>query len=111
MATFREAERASEGQLFVGRERELEVFSEWLDAETPQILSVSGPGGSGKTTLIAAFARLARERGRDVKLIEGGSGDFRPTSDDLPGAAFLHALGGGDTKSVLAKLKATHPRP
>lgn len=49
------------------------------------MLHVHGPGGIGKTTLLAAFAQLAEECGREVIALDARN--FEPTP-----AAFLRAL-------------------
>lgn len=59
---------------FVGRTAELELFSTWLEASSNQaavsdsreafsVLWVYGPGGIGKSTLLRAFADVARNAG------------------------------------------------
>src|SRR5690349_5596790 len=55
MPTIRLALAGLEQQLFSGRLAELTFFREWLDIEGEPlgILYVSGPGGSGKSTLVA----------------------------------------------------------
>jgi hypothetical protein len=52
---------------FVGRVAELELFRFALEAHEPpfSVLWICGPGGIGKTTLLAALADSARELGRD----------------------------------------------
>lgn len=53
------------GRGFVGRTAELDSFKDCLSGATDhRILFVHGPGGIGKTTLLDAFVRLARELGR-----------------------------------------------
>ena len=46
-----------EQRLFVGRERELDVFRSWLTlaSDTPEILFISGPGGMGKSSLLTGL--------------------------------------------------------
>src|SRR5262245_43311149 len=60
-------------QRFVGREREIDAFRSVLVAGEPPfaVWHINGPGGVGKTTLIQAFSRLARDAGRRVIHIDG----------------------------------------
>jgi hypothetical protein len=57
---------------FVGRAAELELFRAALEApETPfSVLWIHGPGGVGKTTLLAALADVARSAGREPALLD-----------------------------------------
>ncbi len=73
MPTFGEAVGALEDELFVGRERELAEFEQWLTAERPtlELLNVSGRGGVGKSALLRAFARTAPRLGRPVVMVDG----------------------------------------
>jgi hypothetical protein len=72
------AERAS--QTFVGRAEELALLGLALLDEGPVVTQVHGIPGVGKTSLLDAFARMARERGatvirldcRSVEPTEGG---------------------------------------
>jgi hypothetical protein len=95
--TIGEALGELEANLFVGRERQLDEFREWLASEEtpPSILNVTGPGGVGKTALLAAFERRARAAGRKVAAVDGR--DLIPLPD-----AFLAALGDPDTSSIAA---------
>jgi hypothetical protein len=104
MATVREALENAERELFVGRERELELFECWLSADPlpPQVLEVSGPGGIGKSTLLAAFRRVAQAHDRPVVDV-----DLRGAPKST--AAFLSLLGGTDVQSVAEHLNAFHP--
>lgn len=86
MATTQQAARAHESRFFVGRERELAAFRAWLEADEPSILSLSGPGGVGKTALLWAFEREAEAAGRTVVHVDGRA--VLPTRGD-----FLAALG------------------
>ena len=52
---------------FVGRAAEITTFAEALDGVSrDRVLFVHGPGGIGKTTLLDAFARRARQAGPSV---------------------------------------------
>ena len=61
-----------EERWFVGRERELAVFEQWLTTATPvpAVLTVTGRGGVGKSSLLRAFARRAGALGRSVVAID-----------------------------------------
>jgi hypothetical protein len=86
-------------EAFVGRQDELVSFREWLVAETPSaaILNVFGPGGIGKSALLAAFAGVIEGDGRLSIVADGGT--FRATPE-----AFLEVLGGGTTEEATARL-------
>lgn len=102
MASIEQAAREREERSFVGRERELAAFQAWFDSEEPEILSVAGPGGVGKTTLLAAFARLARSGERSVVLVDGRT--VLPTREE-----FVAALGQQSLEDAVAELNATRP--
>lgn len=67
-------------QLFVGREREMAAFSSWLaeSVNGPKILSVTGPGGVGKSTLLRAFVRELGISGRSSMFLDGRVVDPSP---------------------------------
>jgi hypothetical protein len=71
---------------FVGREQELTVLREALHAPVPpfSVLSVYGPGGVGKTTLLRAFADLSREAGLPTYRVDAR--DIEPTPDGFTSA-------------------------
>jgi tetratricopeptide (TPR) repeat protein len=54
-----------EGERFVGRDRELQLFAEELQREPPRTLVfyLTGQAGVGKTTLLRRYQLLAQERG------------------------------------------------
>lgn len=57
---------------FVGRERPLQLSRAALDGDGPtRIIHVHGPGGVGKSALLRAIERQARERGRPVVHLDG----------------------------------------
>ncbi|MEX2394288.1 MAG: hypothetical protein WD826_07400 [Actinomycetota bacterium] len=56
-----------EAGLFVGREREMELFASWLvSGAAKPVLNVVARGGMGKSTLLGAFRRHAVQEGRAV---------------------------------------------
>jgi hypothetical protein len=73
---------------FVGRRAEIEVFRSALRASEPPfaVLLVHGPGGIGKTALLAEYARLAAGAGGFAVRLDGHDLDPSP-------AGFLVALG------------------
>ena len=83
MPTIRAAMDRLDERLFVGREREVTLFRHWLakGSDEPAILHVSGPGGTGKTTLLRAFRRVAEAEGWRVVLADGSA--FKPTPAQL----------------------------
>jgi predicted outer membrane repeat protein len=104
MPTIAEAVAAGEQALFVGRANEVQVFERWLSSDPlpPEVLEVSGPGGIGKTSLLAAFRRVAQGRGRTVVEV-----DMRGAAGNA--AALLESLGGSDPDSAVAHLNAVCP--
>jgi energy-coupling factor transporter ATP-binding protein EcfA2 len=74
--------------LFVGRDRELALFRDALTSSEPPfaILSITGPGGVGKSTLLRQFEHLATEAGAHPILVDGHTVDPTP-------AGFLAAAG------------------
>jgi hypothetical protein len=88
--TSRLADRliAARRRRFVGRHAELELFRTALVASEPPFVALHlyGPGGMGKTTLLAEYARIAAEAGALAVRLDGRELDPSP-----PG--FLHALG------------------
>src|SRR5262245_22976199 len=73
---------------FVGRASELQTLEHALAATLPPfgVLWIHGPGGIGKTSLLAAMRDLAIGIGRRVVQVDGASIEPRPE-------AFLEALG------------------
>ena len=74
-------------QRFIGRSTEMALFARALTADDPPffVLYVHGPGGVGKTTLLAQFARMAQQAG--VAALTVDARNLEPTS-----AAFLASL-------------------
>jgi hypothetical protein len=105
MPTLGQAVSGLEEQLFLGRERELATFREWLSEAParPEILNVHGPGGIGKSALLSAFGRLAEAAGRRVVDLDA-RGLAVADRDGL-----LAALGGGSLEMVLARLNERPP--
>ena len=56
----------------VGRARELAALSRLVDGDGLRILSLFGPGGIGKTTLVSAAVQHARKLGERVLWLDGG---------------------------------------
>lgn len=77
MPTIGDALRAREAELFVGREEHLEAFARWLGSTQP-ILSVSGPGGMGKSMLLRRFRDIAEREGREVVLVDARTSEASP---------------------------------
>jgi hypothetical protein len=76
---------------FVGREAELAAFDAALaGGDGPCLLHVHGPGGMGKTTLLAELRMRARDAGRPVIALDGR--DHDTTQDRL--REQVHAAGG-----------------
>lgn len=90
-----------DAQLFVGREEELALFQRWLGAQPAPAgaLYLWGPGGSGKSALLRAFARTATKSGRVVVHVDGR--DLRAQPDD-----FARALGGPTLAAAIERLNA-----
>jgi hypothetical protein len=86
VAGIEQAVREQDRRVFVGRAQELALFERWLGSRERSALSVTGPGGVGKSELLAAFQRAALDAGRPVAGIDGAA--IPPT----PSAA-LAALG------------------
>src|SRR5215207_8776208 len=80
--------RAARRRWFVGREAERQLFRDALLAEDLPfcVLHVYGPGGVGKTTLLAEFARIAEEAGAAAHLLDARNVEAMPE-------AFSAALG------------------
>lgn len=72
--TLRDSARIADDARFVGREQELAIFADVLDADTPsRVLFIHGPGGIGKSALLRAGARLAERCGYRAVHIDGRS--------------------------------------
>ncbi|MCL4543396.1 MAG: ATP-binding protein [Chloroflexi bacterium] len=72
MTSAEEARDALEIRFFVGRQNELAAFRTWLATESPipEVLNIYGHGGVGKTALLRALRRTARELGRQAVLLD-----------------------------------------
>jgi DNA-binding CsgD family transcriptional regulator len=58
-------------RLFVGRDRELALFSRNLSERGGSLLFLSGQAGIGKSSLLRQYERVCLERGNPVALIDG----------------------------------------
>lgn len=84
---------------FVGRADELARFRAVLEADLPPVavLYVHGPGGVGKSALLARFTQAARDAGRDPVVLDGRA--VEPTVDGVV-AALARALGVAEADAV-----------
>ena len=89
-ATIGARRRAASRRCFVGREAEIELVRSALaaDAPSPAVVFVHGPGGVGKTALLAALAELAASMDRRVVRLDMRSVEPSP-------AGFLAHFGAG----------------
>ncbi len=80
---------AHDQRLFVGREQEIVRFAAWLERPNApfSLLNVSGPGGVGKSTLLRAFARVARGQDLQVVHVDGQNLSIAANGGMLPGFA------------------------
>ncbi|NNN19946.1 MAG: ATP-binding protein [Acidimicrobiaceae bacterium] len=103
-ATIGQALAQRDRQLFVGREGEIAAFSSWLaeSANGPKILSVTGPGGVGKSTLLRAFVRELATSGRSSMFVDGRVVD--PSPEGL--AAALGARSKDEATDMLAATRS-----
>jgi non-specific serine/threonine protein kinase len=91
---------------FVGRERELAAIRDLLQGETVRLVTLSGPGGVGKTRLALRVAESIEDRFADGALFVS----LAPVRDpDLVAAAFAAALGVRDMREqpLAATLRAS----
>ena len=108
----------TQGHSFVAREPELTRLQAFLDraiAGEGQICFVAGEAGSGKTTLIQEFSRVAQERHGDLVVAIGqcdaqsGGGDsylpFREILDLLTGDVDAKLAGGSITEENAGRLR------
>ncbi len=93
-----------ESQSFVGRPQELESFRRWLTAadSAGAVLDVFGPGGVGKSTLLRAFARLARKLGWPTLVVDARDISCTP-------AGLAAGLGASSEGRALARLNRLRP--
>jgi len=83
-----------EERLFVGRGEELEFFRSWLEPSGSRpLLNITGPGGIGKTALLAAYKRAADAEGRPTLAIDLSMMDATPEF-------LLMRLGGATTEEI-----------
>lgn len=104
MPTLGEAARVGERQLFVGREKELQRFRQWLQSEPdpPEIISVSGYGGVGKSALLGEFARISSELGYEIAPVDARNSPATPEG-------FATQLGESSLAVAAEKLSVTKP--
>jgi len=93
----------------VGRDRELAVLMDAVEAEAPLVRFVQGPSGIGKTTLIQALISSLTQKGTRALFVDGR--DVEPTPQGVL-SALARALGAGETslKAAPAALNAAGPR-
>jgi hypothetical protein len=79
---------------FVGRAAELELFESALDGSPLAVLFIHGPGGVGKTALLAAFAEAAERRGVAVTRVDLRSIELSPPGFEaaIPALRRRHVL-------------------
>jgi hypothetical protein len=88
-----------EERLFVGRGKELQFFDSWLEGSGARpLLNITGPGGIGKTALLAAYKRAADAEGRPTLAIDLSLMDTTPEF-------LLGRLGGPDVEQIAARWK------
>lgn len=96
--------------VFHGREAELATLEQWANADRCQVITISGMGGVGKTTLAARFARRAAA---DFAYVFWRSLHNAPPLDEiiadclqlLSGGRLLAAQYAGQERSVIALLR------
>lgn len=91
--TLRELGDQLEIASFVGRERELAVLLRTLEEDGQLVTFVHGIAGIGKSSLLGAFVRRAREHGATVIRID--CANIEPTDRGFM-AELARAIGGGD---------------
>jgi DNA-binding SARP family transcriptional activator len=89
-------------RLFVGRQAERQRFEDWLADPDARVLTVWGPGGIGKTTLLQMLASRAAETGRIVVWLDGHEMQPQP-------ASFLASIRPGRPADVWGWLEKTSP--
>ena len=83
-----------EERLFVGRGEELEFFRSWLEPSGSRpLLNITGPGGIGKTALLAAYKRAADAEGRPTLAVDLSLMGVTP-------ADLLNRLGGTNAEEI-----------
>ena len=98
---------AIEGRLFVGRETELSQIQALVLDPEPAFVYLHGPGGIGKTTLLARLAARVEESGIPVTVVSGS--ELRDSVDgaarifsDLPPGRRLLGIDGWDELGAAA---------
>src|SRR5262249_42118037 len=100
---------AAQQRRFVGRAVELELFRSALQANEARfaVLHVYGPGGVGKTTLLAEFARAAEGAGAATVRLDGRA--IEPTPEGFL-VALRQAMGLRDKEPPAAALGQAEAR-
>ena len=87
-----------EERLFVGRGDELELFHSWLEGLGPRpLLNITGPGGIGKTALLAAYKRAADAERRPTVAVD-------LSMMDVTFAYLRNRLGGASVEEIARRL-------
>jgi hypothetical protein len=88
--TIADATRRRSEQVFVGRDREMRTLLAALEGDQTYVVHVHGVAGIGKSSLLAAFAKAAEERGAVVITLDGRN--LEPTDRGIQNA-LARALG------------------
>src|SRR5258706_23941 len=74
MTTLADQIEQLRARFFVGREAELARLSALIEPDAVRrVAAITGPGGVGKTELLRAFERAARERGARVAWLDAAA--------------------------------------
>jgi len=78
--------------IFLGRDADVQTLRLWLEDSTARLITLTGPGGAGKTRLALELARLKASEGARVQFVELAA--VRDSA--LVAPAIAEALGVGD---------------